>query len=292
LTEQEEGELKRICALALAQIPHSDDVADDPLQYIAPIIQSKPPPTARPTTLPIFLPQVPAIPVGAETATPSDSSKRDTMDPTDYSTPLTSAGITPGETGKRFSDAGRRASSSKASSNLKYETAQRNKSRAISTSHSMPRKSNDTGMRKPSGDYKPAERTLRTVLDTIRLSETQSPSVENVRPARYSQLELNKQLPPLPRSATESSAQKSIARMMKTIKKKRSQIIEGRSASVSVASTPPLPSTKPELPSQRHKSMPTAPRPIVISPTETKRKFKLPFFSNRKERPQQSITVS
>ena len=35
LSEQEEGELSRTCALALARVPHSDDMSDDPFQYIA-----------------------------------------------------------------------------------------------------------------------------------------------------------------------------------------------------------------------------------------------------------------
>ena len=221
------------------------------------------------------------------------------MDRTDYETPMTSAGITPGETTKRFSDAAKRASSSKGSSHLKYETAQSKKSRTASSSHPMPRKSNDTGVRKshearkPSGDHKSGERTLRPVQDASRHSESLvRPPPVNIRLARYSQLELNKKLPPLPRSETEPPTETTIARMMATLKKKKSQVIEGRSASVSRHSTPPLPSTKPETPKPRQKSMPNVPPLPAFPITEPKRRFKLPFFSNRKERPQQGVMVS
>ena len=219
------------------------------------------------------------------------------MDRTDYSTPMTSAGITPGETTKRFSDAARRASSSKGSSSLKYETAQSKKSRAVSSSHPMPRKSNDTGIRKSqearkaSGDYNASDRTLRLVQDDLsQLEHLPRPTLNN-RPSRYSQLELNKTLPPLPQLYTEPPSQTAIAWMMKTIKQKKSQVSESRSASTSVPSTP-LPMTKPETPRTRHKSMPVAPPLPAVPTTESKRKFKLPFFSNRKERPQQNVMVS
>lgn len=267
-------------------------MSDDPFQYIAPQVHTKPPPSARPQTLPASVPDVPAIPVGTDTATPSDGSKRDTMDRVDYSTPMTSAGITPGETTKRFSDAARRASSSKGSSNLKYETAQSKKSRAVS--HPVPRKSNDTGMRKSQevrkhpSDHEGSDRTLRLVQgDSTQPGNLPRPAL-HVRPERYSQLELNKQLPPLPQSDTEPPSQTAIAWMTKTIKLKKSQVLEGRNSSTSVPSTP-LPITKPETPRLRYKSMPVAPPAPAVPATESKRKFKLPFFSNRKERPQQGV---
>ena len=298
LSEQEEGELSRTCALALARVPHSDDMSDDPFQYIAPQITAKPPPTEKSQTLPASLPVVPPIPVEADTATPSDGSKRDTMDRTDYSTPMTSAGVTPGETTKRFSDAARRASSSKGSSNLKYEKAQSKKSRTASSVQTMPRKSNDTSMRKshevrkPSGDYNPVEHTLRLVPDYARHSESLPRPDFIVQPARYSQQDLNKRLPPLPRTATEPPPRTPIARIMKTIKRKKSEVIEGRSASVSAFSTPPLPSTKPDTPKLRQKSMPPAPRIPIMPAVESKRRFRIPFFSNRRDRPQQPVLVS
>ena len=294
LSAFEEGELKRTCALALARVPHSDDMSDDPFQYIAPQIHTKPPPSVRPQTLPASVPDVPAIPLGTDTATPSDGSKRDTMDRVDYSTPMTSAGITPGETTKRFSDAARRASSSKGSSNLKYETAQSNKSRAVSASHPVLRKSNDPGMRKSqearkhSADHRSSDRTLRLVRDDSTQPRDLPRPALYIRPERYSQLELNKQLPPVPQSDTEPSSQTAIAWMMKTIKQKKSQVFDGRNSSTSVPSTP-LPTTKPETPRLRHKSMPVAPPVPAVPATESKRKFKLPFFSNRKQRPQQGV---
>jgi hypothetical protein len=304
LTEQEEGELKRVCALALAQVPHSDDMTDDPFQYIAAQVQVKPAPETaiseqvKSEDIRVPLPEVPAIPIGTDTATPSDVSKRDTMDRTDYSTPLTSAGITPGETAKRFSDAGKRASSSKGSSHLKHESAQARKSRAASSSHSMPRKSNDAGIRKshearkPSGDHKAAERTVRVVQDAPRHTDVNSRSTEITRPVRYSQLELNKKLPPLPPSATEPTKQAPISRMMKTIKKKKSQILDGRSLSMSASSTPPLPTTIPDLAKPRHKSVPAARLATELPPVEPKRKFRLRFFGGKKESPPQDIAVA
>jgi hypothetical protein len=299
-TEQEEGELKRICALALAAVPHSDDMTDDPLKYVAAQIQTQPKAETS-KSMPDPLPEVPTIPVGGDSATPSDGSKRDTMDRTDYSTPLTSAGITPGEP-HRFSDAGRRASSSKGSSHLKHESTQRTKSRAISTSHSMPRKSIDAKSRKshearkPSGEQKLVDRTLRIVPDQPRYSET-IPRPAEPKPARYSQLELNKQLPPLPRSETEPSPStpNPMARMLKTIKKKKSQLAETRSQSISVSSTPPMPALPPESRRPRQKSMPAVPALQALPPTlpeVKKRSFKLPFFNNRKERPQTGILAN
>ncbi len=274
-------------------------MSDDPFQYIAPQIHTKPPPSVRPQTLPASLPSVPTIPVGPDTATPSDGSKRDTMDRTDYSTPMTSAGITPVETTNRFSDAARRASSSKGSSNLKYETTKGKTSRAVSASQPMPQKSNDIGIRasqearKPSGDHKSNERAFRLAQENIRHSENHSRPTIDVRSTRYSQVELNKQLPPLPQLDAEPPSQTAIAWMMKSIKQKKSQVIEGRSASVSVPSTPaPLSTTKPETPKMRHKSMPVAPPIPAIPLMEPKRKFKLPFFGNRKERPQHGVLVS
>ena len=135
LTQQEEGELIQCCILALSSIPHSDDATDDPLAGMAAILamQRMPakepakPKVARVENGRIRLPEVPAIPVGNDTATPSDSSKRDTFSRTDYSTPMTSAGVTPKETSKRFSDAVRRISTARGAGPTKLD--QRPKSR-------------------------------------------------------------------------------------------------------------------------------------------------------------------
>ena len=299
-TEQEEGELKRTCALALSQIPHSDDMTDDPFKYLASHIQQQSAPAAaKPTAAPLLpkntqAKQAPPQPAPflsdpVDTATPSESSKRDTFDRTDYSTPLTSAGITPGETTKRFSDAVRRPSTSKGSSNLKYESSQKSKSRAASSSRGVSRKSADAGVRK-THDRKPskdgnnaAKKTIKVVQQTPRPSDAQAQAAEIARPVRFSQLELNKKLPPLPRSVTEPIEKPSVTRFMKTIKKKKSQVIEGRSMSASAASSP--------MPPIVSKFNGAATRPLsqtpAIPPAEQKqRKFKFgKFFGGRKDSP-------
>jgi hypothetical protein len=300
-SEQEEGELKRMCALALAYIPHSDDMSsDDPLKYLAAQIIVKPPPTAKPDAAPPppFLPEVPAIPVAADTATPSDGSKRDTMDRTDYSTPLTSAGITPGESRHRFSDAGKRPPSSKMSSNLKHETASRTKSRAQSSSRSAARKSNDNATRKSqeppksSSDQRTFARSIRLVQEPRPLSETDARPVERGRQARYSQMELNKELPPLPRAGTEPVGRVHISRMMKIIKPKKSQNFDEQSPPLSTFPTMPFESPKTKTPKPRQKSMPTLSSLSTPPPTEPKRNFKRLFLGNRKEKSRQDVTSS
>lgn len=101
--------------MALENVPHSDGDLDDPFRYLASQIMVKQEQLpsqreyrtvsnhglAHTTTMET----VPSY--GAETATPSETSKRETLQ-TDATTPMTTPGVTPGETGKRFSDVGKR----------------------------------------------------------------------------------------------------------------------------------------------------------------------------------------
>lgn len=115
-----------MCALALADVPHSDDMADDPFRYLAKHITAKAPKapvpereqTACPDAAqePIASPtELGAVSAGVDTATPSETSKRETLESSN-TTPMTTPGVTPGETGKRLSDAGRRPSTAAPSS--------------------------------------------------------------------------------------------------------------------------------------------------------------------------------
>ena len=122
---EEEDELKHSCALALARVPHSDEMTDDPFRYLASQItagqtsasqrkQNNTQPAekaadrkiehsaGKPEDLSTRQP-----PPDPDTATPSETSKRETIQ-TNATTPLTTPDPTPQETGKRFSDAGKR----------------------------------------------------------------------------------------------------------------------------------------------------------------------------------------
>ena len=155
LTQQEEGELIQSCVLALSGVPHSDDATDDPLAGMAAILAMQKLPTQEATKSKVTraengrirLPEVPPIPASNDTATPSDSSKRDTFSRTDYSTPMTSAGVTPGESSKRFSDAVRRMSTARSAGATKLDQrpkSRESKHRATSKTRPHVRESDDT----------------------------------------------------------------------------------------------------------------------------------------------------
>lgn len=129
-SDKDEAELKRMCALALADIPHSDDMTDDPFRYLGKHIIAKAPKTSNPKSEqetpakeapePLVFPTgLGRASVGDDTATPSETSKRETLQ-SNNTTPMTTPGVTPGETEKRLSDAGRRPSTA-ALSNLRTE---------------------------------------------------------------------------------------------------------------------------------------------------------------------------
>lgn len=200
--------MKTACAQVLANVPHSDEMTDDPFKYIASQVQIRSetsPPVSHPprtfSTLPPPIPKShtqPILPTNREdtrvsTSTSSATSTRDIADKTDYSTPLTSAGITPGETGRRFSDAIRHISTTKLVNNQKNATT-RPKSRSTI---------------KSSDPRKPSTETDSNIRPTLKLVQDSPPSTsgndlrnltsfDSTRPIRHSQLDLNKSLPPPP----------------------------------------------------------------------------------------------
>ncbi|OAG38425.1 hypothetical protein AYO21_07408 [Fonsecaea monophora] len=298
LTAQEEGELKRICALVLANVPHSDDMSDDPLKYIAAQIQegkaAQPKPSAKRERKldPAHNVETTAsvthqfLDIQDDSATSSEVSHRGTITATDYSTPLTSAGITPGETARRFSDAARKSvnSTKKPGSSLRNEsTTVATKSRT--TSSGGVHKSMEAS--KPSAEAEAIRKTLRVVTDgSSRPQSGSGKSMEQPRPVRFSALDLNKSLPPPPpeSSPPEEQKQPHISRLMKTIRKKKSMTKEVRS--FSTGSVPPMPSTDSPRTPYLHSSTTT---PVTENPAGTaqeppRKKFRIPLF-HRRQRP-------
>ncbi|EXJ62998.1 hypothetical protein A1O7_03442 [Cladophialophora yegresii CBS 114405] len=292
LSAQEEGELKRICALVLANVPHSDDMSDDPLKYIATQIQEgtkiaqpsigkqeqKPDPVQNIETTASVTHQF--LDAQGDSTTPSEASHRDTISATDYSTPLTSAGMTPGETARRFSDAARKSitGAKKPGSNLRNDSNNMTNSRTTST-----------GVRsleahKHSGEAEAIKKTLRLITDGESSSQRGSAkSMEQSRPLRFSAPDLNKSLPPPPpeSSTLEDQKQPHISRLMKSIRKKKSMTAEGKS--FSTGSTPPVPA----MPST---NAPKTPYPYESSNQTAaqeppKKKFRIPNLFHRRQRP-------
>ncbi|KIW26707.1 uncharacterized protein PV07_06518 [Cladophialophora immunda] len=294
LTAQEEGELKRICALVLANVPHSDDMSDDPLKYIAAQIQegktAQKQPGAKRERKPEPAHNVEAaasvthqfLDIQDDSATPSEVSLRGTITATDYSTPLTSAGITPGETARRFSDAARKSvnSTKKPGSSLRNEsTTVTTKSRT--TSSGGIHRSMEAS--KPSAEAEAIKKTLRIVTDgSSRPQSGSTKSMEQPRPIRFSAPDLNKRLPPPPPESPvpEEQKQPHISRLMKTIRKKKSMTTEGRS--FSTGSTPPMPSaTTPRTPYPHSSTTPVTDNAAQEPP---RKKFRIPLF-HRRQRP-------
>jgi hypothetical protein len=278
--------LKRVCALVLAHVPHSDDMSDDPLKYIAAQIQEgkKVAQERAKERKPTKITNVEAptgvthqfLDIQDDSATPSETSHRDTINATDYCTPLTSAGITPGETARRFSDAARKSltGTKKPGSNLRNETSSLNKSRTASTGV----RSLDAS--KPNPEVEAIKTTLRIVTDgSSRRAEGGSKSMDVPRPVRFSALDLNKSLPPPPSDEILfEEKQPHISRLMKTIRKKKSHSDVGRS--MSSDSSPSLPSAEAVRTPYPHASLP----PRLPEQKPPKKKFRIPLFS-RRQRP-------
>jgi hypothetical protein len=228
-TEQEEGELKRLCALALANVPHTDEPEPAPARQPEPQVPRK----YKVAGGEVKLPQ----PHFADTQTPSEASKRDTFGTsTDHSTPLTSAGITPGEPVKRPSESSKQTSSSKGpvNSNLRFDTWQQAFQRAKANTHPPPtkrlqpvdpRKTVDIRNSTASAPIS-AERTLRFVTDSPRDSAVSQPNPARCsdvnRTKRFSHAELNKKLPPLPSALDDLDSPKTAAlsRMFRLTRRK------------------------------------------------------------------------
>lgn len=288
-TEQEEGELKRLCALALANIPHSDDPDPAPPQQPEAPVPRKYKASAKED---VKLPQ----PQFVDTRTPSEASKRDTVGTaTDYSTPLTSAGITPGEPVKRFSDSAKRGSGSKGTtnSNLRFDSWQQAYQRAKANSHPPPSKSLQPVDPRKAIDFRKssasaptgAERTLRFVKESSRESggtrQDHSQSADLPRTNRYSRAELNKKLPPLPKDAVQDDGPKTapLSRMFKTIARKKSSLRD--------EDCEPLtgPTTRPHTALNHTKSAPASPAVGVEGKKTLASKLRI---FGRKEQPEAS----
>ncbi len=267
-------------------------MSDDPLKYIAAQIQEgksasqqanakqerKPDPVQNPETAAGVTHQF--LDVQGDSATPSEGSHRDTFTTTDYSTPLTSAGITPGETTRRFSDAARKSitGAKKPGSNLRNDSNHATNSRITSTGvRSME-------AHKHSVESEALKKTLRLVTDgSSRPQSDITRSMDQPRPVRFSVPDLNKTLPPPPPESPtlEEQKQPHISRLMKTLKKKKSMSNEGRSFSTS--STPPMPSLPsleaPKTPYPKHSST------QMTAQEPPKKKFRLPNLFHRRHRP-------
>jgi hypothetical protein len=316
-TEQEEGELKRLCALALAEVPHSD--GPDP---VAPpsAVRATHAPTARKASAPVPQKQVikPPQPQYVEDSrTPSEGSRRDTLGTaTDYSTPLTSAGITPGEPAKRFS-----SSKTQNSSLLRYDEwnqqqqqQQQKPLQQRGKSHTDPQPSlysqqrpasqpNTKAVRKSAASA-PGEKTLRFVKDSrdpspsSKFSEVNKSNASLVklsspdpsRPSnRFSQAELNKKLPPLPDNLVDHDTGPKtapLARMLKGFSRKKSSA-QLRDEADEDDSEQPLRSLPPERPGTSFafaRSVPSS--PALGGVDGSRRKFlKLFGRKNREQRP-------
>ena len=227
LTQQEEGELIQCCILALSGIPHSDDATDDPLAGMAAILAMQKLPAKEPAKPKVTradngrirLPEVPAIPVGHDTATPSDSSKRDTFSRTDYSTPMTSAGVTPKETSKRFSDAVRRISTARSAGATKIDQRPKSrdsKHRATSKTRPHVRDSDDRPQTQPqehkASTEKKQKSTIRLVIDKTwtKTSPSQDVPRDRYQSTQSPQLvvETKAPKPQLPRVVAEKTTSK------------------------------------------------------------------------------------
>lgn len=288
--------MKRLCALVLANVPHSDDMSDDPLKYIAAQIQEgnaahaarKPKAKQERKTDPVQNVGTaanvthPFLDLQDDSATPSETSHRDTFTPTDYSTPLTSAGLTPGETARRFSDAARKSitSTKKPGSSLRNEANTKPRSRTTSNGGvPQPLEPN-----KPSLEVEATKKTLRLVTDGSSRPQTRNTrSMDNPRPVRFSIPNLNKSLPPPPppdSASIDDEKQPHISRLMKTIRKKKSITTEGKG--FSTASAPPVPSAEEVWKAASPRAdPPRTPFPQSTTQEAPKRRFRLRLFPKR-----------
>ncbi|RMD43120.1 hypothetical protein DV735_g2059, partial [Chaetothyriales sp. CBS 134920] len=300
-SDHEEAELKRLCSLALARVPHSDDTPGDPFKYLGPHVHRKsashltlrPPPQTATLPIPHKITQTkrPA-PVQAPLQAPPvpesvGSSNASEVDRTDYSTPLTSAGITPGETNKRLSDALRRQSNSIGTSSKHKPSL--TKSRAASTSQSRPPKSADA--KESSLTKKHSFAFVDDLLPRASRLSSQS-AAERAKLARLSQFELNKQLPPLPPPRQVVAEKPSINRLFRSIKRAKStQTLAPPAPLTSAEPMPPMPNISAlkkaaTHPVQSADVVDTRPPATALSDDRKERRFsRFSRFLLRKESP-------
>lgn len=226
LTTFEEIELKRACIAVLANIPHSDEMTDDPFRYIASAITTKSQvqfcseasgSTSHKTTLDVTENE---NVYSQDTATPSEASGRETI-PSTFTTPMTTPGITPADTGKRFSDAGRRPSTGLSSSALRKDNKTLQSGHVYSfldrpatsgrtqfirnDARSTAQLTSRSGLTQITTDRMPNDDRLMTRLDFNK----SLPSIPDEQKARVHKIE-----PP----DTAVANAKGLSRMMKTIK--------------------------------------------------------------------------
>ena len=234
-----------MCALALANVPHSDDMTDDPFRYLGKHIITRAPKASDPVREQAPLPEEAQGPVllptglggasaGAYTATPSETSKRETLH-SNNTTPMTTPGVTPAETGKRFSDAPRRPSTA-APSSLRTEI-KTFKGNAVYSFFKGP-----LPMSRP---QTAASKSLTHLPSSMRTKSKQMTPVlpGATQPSVIGRPDFNKSLPAIPNATTQSDQPLealpkekpgAITRMLKTVRLQRTQAppsVEARSAS-------------------------------------------------------------
>lgn len=301
MPEELEADLKLSCLMVLANVPHSDEMSDDPFQYLAAQIlegssrsaQDKKSERMSASNHHVDKSTNSAVRqrhfLDEASSTQSHSSNRDTIDTTttaDYATPLTSAGLTSGDSARRFSDAARKSynSAKKPGSSLRNESQMVVKSRATSTSNPTLAQSLDGT--NPSQDVQAIKRTLRLVTDDFsRPPSSSTRSMDSLPdPAFLSMPDLNKSLPPPPpepEPVSEDQKQPHISRLMKTIKKKKSMNAIGARSHLQSHAAPSIP--------QIHKSNnPPAwgqpqPQPpcLPAESSSSKTRFRLRLFPRR-----------
>ncbi|KIV90812.1 hypothetical protein PV10_05419 [Exophiala mesophila] len=305
IPEEIEAELKRSCLMVLANVPHSDEMSDDPLQYLAAQILEGRAKSAqdkksekserisasnhcRDKSSNFVAKQ--RLPSDAASSIQSRSSNRDTINTTttaDYSTPLTSAGLTPADSARRFSDAARKSynSSKKPGSSLRNESQMVvAKSRVTSAPNQVLPKSLDGT--NPSQDIQAIKRTLRLVTDDFsRPPSSGNTSTDHLPdPANLSMPDLNKSLPPPPpepESAVEDQKQPHISRLMKTIKKKKSMNAVGVRNHIQIHEAPPRPHTHKSNTAPTWAQPPPEPQFLPAEPSSSKTRFRLRLFTRR-----------
>jgi len=240
--EEEEG-LRKSCALALADVQSSDEDVAQAFKFLAGQIQVKEKTEEHSKTSAIAakveapeainpLTVLPKLDHALNAVSTSVSSDQTTADRTDSSTPQTSAGLTPGETTKSSSGPKtpllgpkRGSASSQASKTVEPNSSER----AIAWMNNCFEKRTSKPDTQRSVSTATAEATRKS---SQRASVKRSRSHRRKRDSRDSLLhmDLNKKLPSVPGQQLEPERAKHLARLIKTIGKKRASpaVVEGQ----------------------------------------------------------------
>lgn len=236
LTARDEEELKQMCTLALSNVPHSDEMTDDPFRYLVKHIAAQPPkPSNRNVKKePEKISENLSIPTeiissGNDTATPSETSKRETLQTND-TTPMTTPGVTPGESGKRFSDVGKRPITAHPSS-LRTEVTTETKTFKGNAVYSF--------LNETFPAIRPQTAATKSLTHLPTLSKTKSKSnapaqLKQTQSAPMGKPDFNKSLPAIPKhpivdgtSNDDDDApkerMKGITRLLKTVRLQKTQ---------------------------------------------------------------------